>query len=59
MPDTPTPPARPKGKASVLKQFFGFKQGEGLKEFAAEVKQLTDQDYVDLVTGIENGSLTY
>ena len=42
-----------------LRDFFGYKPNEGLKEFAAEVKTLTDEDFEQLKRGIEDGSLTY
>lgn len=44
---------------SVLKKYFGLKDGESLKDFAGETKQLTDQDFDQLKTGIEDGSFTY
>jgi hypothetical protein len=43
----------------VLKDYFGYKPNEGLKEFAAETQALTDEDFEQLKGGIENGSLTY
>jgi hypothetical protein len=43
----------------VLKDFFGYKPNEGLREFAAEAMALSDEDFEQLKTGIENGSLTY
>lgn len=42
-----------------LKKYFGLKPGETLKEFAAESKALTDEDFCQLRDGIQNGSLTY
>jgi hypothetical protein len=43
----------------VLKDFFGYKPKEGLREFAAEAKALSDEDFEQLKRGIEDGSLNY
>lgn len=43
----------------TLKEYFGYKPGEGLSEFGAEIKALSDKDKEQLVTGIEDGSMTY
>lgn len=48
-----------KGAATKFVKFFGKQHGQGLSEFAAEIKALSDQDVADLVGGIDNGSLTY
>jgi hypothetical protein len=48
-----------KGAASVLKKFFGFREGQKLTEFASEVNALSTQDQIDLVGGITSGTLTY
>lgn len=34
----------------VLKEYFGYRPGMGLKDFAAEVKALTPEDKAELVT---------
>lgn len=34
----------------VLKEYFGYRPGEGLKDFAAEVKALSDADKLELAT---------
>jgi hypothetical protein len=33
----------------ACKEFFGFKPGQGLQDFAAEVKALSPKDRADLV----------
>jgi hypothetical protein len=43
----------------ALKDFFGYRPNEGLREFAAEVKALTDEDFEQLRQGIEDETLTY
>lgn len=48
-----------KGKVKVLKEYFGLKEGQKLTDFAAELKELTDEEKVQLTEGIEDGSLTY
>ena len=45
--------------AVILKNYFGAKVGEGLKEFVVELKKLTDEDKAQLVQGISDPSLTY
>lgn len=47
-----------KGVAS-LKKYFGYKPGQSLSDFAAEVKQLDDDSFAQLVAGVENGTLDY
>ena len=37
-----------KGPVIVLKEYFGYRPGDGLKEFTAEVRQLTDKEKLDL-----------
>lgn len=44
---------------AALKKFFGTRDGQSLSEFAAEVKELTDEDFEQLRDGINDGSLTY
>lgn len=43
----------------ILKNFFGVKEGQKLTDFANEIKELTDEDKLQLATGIEDGSLNY
>lgn len=33
---------------ATLKQYFGFRPGEGIKDFADEVKKLTDDERLEL-----------
>ncbi len=33
---------------ATLKKFFGFRPGEGISQFAAEVKQLSDEERIEL-----------
>jgi len=47
------------GAAKILKNFFGFAEGQKLTEFATEVNTLSVQDQIDLVGGIEDGTLDY
>lgn len=44
---------------AVLKQFFGTKDGQTLREFASEVNALTDEDKAQLVGGIQDESFDY
>ena len=37
------------GPMKILVKFFGYKVGEGLKEFNAELKQLSDKEKAELV----------
>lgn len=48
-----------KGIAAGLVKFFEKKPGQSLSDFAAEVKELTLDDKVQLLGGIRDGSLTY
>ena len=41
--------ARKMSSIMVLKEYFGYQPGKGLKEFAAEVKALTPEDKAELV----------
>lgn len=34
----------------VLKKFFGYKPGDTLKEFTAELKELSDEEETELAT---------
>lgn len=40
--------AREMSQIMVLKEYFGYRPGEGLKEFSAEVKALTPEDKTEL-----------
>lgn len=42
-----------------IKEYFGLKEGQKMTEFGAEWKALTEEDKMQLATGIEDGSLTY
>lgn len=44
---------------ATLYRFFGKREGQGLKEFKAELDELTDNDKAQLVEGINNGTYTY
>lgn len=41
------------GFVIACRQFFGQKQGQGLAEFQAEVKELTEKDREDMRPGLE------
>jgi hypothetical protein len=43
----------------TIKDYFGFREGDSMKDFAAEMKGLSQEDKEQLCEGIENGSLTY
>lgn len=43
---------------SEVQKFF-YREGDTLKQFSDEWKQLTDQDKSDLKAGIGNGTLNY
>jgi hypothetical protein len=42
-----------KGLVSAMKDFFGFSEGQGLREFMLETKQLTDADKAEIKVGLE------
>ena len=44
---------------STLKKFFDLMPGQTLRDFANEVKELSDDEFETLKAGIEDGSLTY
>jgi hypothetical protein len=46
---------------ALANKYFGKKDGQSLTEFGAELKELTDEDCVQLVSGLEgaNPTLTY
>lgn len=56
-----TAPTNPTGRTGIttLKKFFGFKPGQSLKDFAAEVKALDDKSFEQLRNGIEDGTFDY
>ena len=37
-----------RGKASVLKEYFGFRAGEKLKDFSVELKKLSAAERLEL-----------
>ncbi len=45
--------------AKVLKEFFGVREGQGLREFAGELKALSPEDKAQLVDGILDESYNY
>lgn len=47
------------GNAKLFKEFFGYRDGDRLQDFAQELKQLTDEEKAQIVRGIEDGSMTY
>ena len=40
-----------KSKLVVIREYFGARPGEGLKEFSAELKALTAQEKIELAQG--------
>lgn len=40
---------KPMSSIMILKEYFGYRPGTGLKEFAAEVKTLSEADKLELV----------
>ena len=45
--------------AALLKEYFGYRAGQKLTDFAAELKSLSPEEKTQLETGIRNGTLTY
>jgi hypothetical protein len=43
----------------ALKDFFGFRPGDGLSEFRTETKALTEADRADLKAGLEKVGYTF
>ena len=43
----------------VLKDFFGLRDGDKLADFAKELKELSDEEKIQLSNGIEDGTLDY
>lgn len=40
------------GLNSAMKHFFGTREGQGLKDFLLEVRQLTDADKAEIKAGL-------
>ena len=47
------------GDAKVLKDYFGLREGETIRDFAAELKALTPEDKEQLASGIRDETFTY
>ena len=45
--------------AVLLKEYFGYRVGQKLIDFAVELKSLLFEEKTQLETGIRNGTLTY
>lgn len=43
----------------ILKDYFGVREGQKLKDFADELKELTDEDKAQLVAGIQDETYDY
>lgn len=43
----------------TLKEYFGMKPGQQLSDFAVELRDLSEEDKIQLADGIENGTLDY
>lgn len=43
----------------IIKNYFGLKEGEDLKGFLEELKELSAEEKMALAVGIDNGSFTY
>ena len=41
-----------KSFTAVCREFFGFKEGQTLTEFGAELKQLTHKDKLEIAEGL-------
>lgn len=48
-----------KGDIKTIKDFFGFRPGDGLKDFADEVKALSEDEKRQLVDGINDETFNY
>jgi hypothetical protein len=53
------PKQEKKANVKALKDFFGTRPGEGIKEFSDELKKLSHEEKLQLSEGIENGTLNY
>jgi hypothetical protein len=47
------------GTGKIVKFFMDKSKGDNVSKLNAECQQLSDEDIVQLSTGIENGTLTY
>lgn len=47
------------GFPTLAARYFGKQPGQSLMDFGKELRALTDEDVVQLRTGIENGTETY
>lgn len=43
----------------IIKEFFGFKEGQTMTQFGNEYKELSDEDKEQLARGIEDETLDY
>jgi hypothetical protein len=50
---------KPQSDVVILKNYFGYREGDGLAQFSAELKSLSPEDKDKLADGIRNGNLTY
>jgi len=48
-----------KYSVKTLVNYFGKKEGQDLNGFAKEMKELSEEEKIQLSKGIEDGSLTY
>jgi hypothetical protein len=48
-----------KTSVKVLRDFFGYRDGDSLRDFGEELKKLSFEDKEQLTKGIIEGSLTY
>lgn len=48
-----------KFSVKTLMKFFGKKDGQDLTGFGAELKALSEEEKIQLCTGIEDGTLNY
>lgn len=42
---------------AACKNFFGFKEGQTLSEFGAELKQLTHEDKMEIAKGLRDAGV--
>lgn len=50
---------QPKSDTVLMKNFFGYRDGEGLSDFSNELKTLSPEEKAELGEGIRNGTFTY
>lgn len=48
-----------KFSVKVLKEYFGLRDGDKLADFAKELKDLSEEEKIQLHDGIEDGSMNY